>query len=101
MAGQAPAAGATGRALLSRSRGLVVSASALPALPAGRVYQLWIVPPGAPPVSAGLMTPDASGRATSVLISTNLPMAAAIAITLEPAGGVPAPTGPMYLVGKV
>jgi anti-sigma-K factor RskA len=101
MAGQAPAAGATGRALLSQSRGLVVSASALPALPPGRVYQLWIVPDGAPPVSAGLMTPDASGRATAVLTGANLPMAAAIAITLEPAGGVPTPTGPMYLVGKV
>lgn len=101
LAGQPPAAGAAGRAFLSQSRGLVVSASALPTLPPQRVYQLWIVPKGAPPISAGLMTPDASGRATAVSTGANLQMAAAIAITLEPAGGVPAPTGAMYLVGSL
>lgn len=101
MAGLDPAPGATGRALFSRTRGLVVSATGLPQLPPDRVYQLWIVPAGAQPVSAGLMTPDPTGRATSVLISTNLPIAAAVAITQEPAGGVPQPTGPMYLAGKV
>ena len=30
----------------------------------------------------------------------DIPPPVAVAVTLEPAGGVPAPTGAMYLVGK-
>jgi anti-sigma-K factor RskA len=30
-----------------------------------------------------------------------LPAPTAVAVTIEPAGGVPAPTGPMYLVGSL
>ena len=53
------------------------------------------------PVSAGLLTPDASGGG-SVYYETPVDIAppTAVAVTLEPAGGVTAPTGAMYLVGK-
>jgi hypothetical protein len=52
-------------------------------------------------VSAGLLTPDAQGGG-SVYFETpvDIPPPVAVAVTLEPAGGVPAPTGAMYLVGK-
>src|ERR1051325_5909774 len=62
LAGQAPAPRASGRALWSRSRGLVFAAAALPPLPAGRTYQLWYLTPAAP-VSAGTFEPDPDGRA--------------------------------------
>jgi len=39
------AAGATGRAFWSRSRGLLFNADRLPRLQTGRVYQLWLVLP--------------------------------------------------------
>jgi anti-sigma-K factor RskA len=99
LAGQPVAPSAKARAFWSGSRGLVFTASDLPPLPSGRVYQLWIVGPGAP-VSAGLLTPDASGRAYGVFDSQGVAKPAAFAVTIEPAGGVPAPTGEKYLVGK-
>ena len=75
------------RAFWSRSRGLVLTASNLPAPPPGRTYQLWFVTAQAP-VSAGLLKPDASGRVTTLLNTpTDLPQPAALAVTLEPEGG--------------
>ena len=99
LAGQGPGSAARGRALWSRNRGMVFTATNLPSAPPGRVYQVWVVTAQAP-VSAGLLSPDASGGAT-VYFQTPSDIAApvAVAVTLEPAGGVPAPTGARYLVG--
>jgi anti-sigma-K factor RskA len=101
LAGQPVAPGATGRAFWSRSRGVVFAATQLPALPAGKTYQLWFVPANAAPVSAGLITPDPTGSATVHFATppTTPDRIAALAVTLEPAGGMPAPTGEKYLVG--
>ena len=101
LAGQRVAPSASARAFWSRSRGLVLTGANLPSLPAGRIYQLWFVPAGAgAPVSAGLVKPDETGRLTAVLNTpADVPEPAAFALTLEPDGGVPAPTGAMYLVG--
>jgi anti-sigma-K factor RskA len=99
LAGQPPAPQATARALWSRNRGMVFTTVNLPPPPAGRVYQVWVVTAQAP-VSAGLLVPDATGRA-SVVFDTPSDLAdpVAVAVTLEPAGGVPAPTGEKYLIG--
>lgn len=96
LAGQAPAPGARARALWSRNRGMVFTASNLPELPEGRVYQVWVVT-GPGPVSAGLLTPDANGGG-SVYFTTppDIAQPVAVAVTLEPAGGVPAPTNNRY-----
>jgi len=100
LAGQAVAPSASARTFWSRSRGVVLTAANLPALPAGRTYQLWFVTPQGTKTSVGLLKPDADGRATAVLDNaTNLPDPAAVAVTIEPEGGVPQPTGAMYLVG--
>jgi anti-sigma-K factor RskA len=99
LTGQAIAPQARARALWSRDRGMVFTVSSLPPLPAGRVYQVWVVTANAP-VSAGLLMPDADGSG-SVYFGTppDIPTPIALAVTLEPAGGVPAPTGERYLVG--
>jgi anti-sigma-K factor RskA len=97
--GQPVAPGASGRAFWSRTRGLVFTAADLPRLPAGRSYQLWVVTAQAA-VSAGLLEPDTSGRVAQAFNTpADLPRPVAIAVTDEPAGGVPAPTGDKYLVG--
>jgi anti-sigma-K factor RskA len=99
LAGQAPAPRAAGRAFLSASNGLLFAATQLPPLPAGRTYQVWFLTPGAP-ISAGLMKPDQTGRVTAAF---DVPPGAAspkgLAVSIEPDGGVPAPTGALYLVG--
>ncbi len=97
----APAAPqAAGRALWSRQSGLVFAASNLPALPAGRIYQIWLVA-GGPPVSAGLIAPDESGRSVGIFRTpVDVTGPVTVAVTIEPAGGVTAPTGAFYLTGK-
>lgn len=99
LAGQSMAPQARARALWSRSNGMLFTVSNLPSLPEGRVYQVWVVTDTAP-ISAGLLTPDATGRGM-VFFSTppDLPAPVAVAVTLEPAGGVPAPTGERFLIG--
>ena len=63
LAGQPPVAPrASARAFWSRSRGMVFTASNLPPLPAGSVYQLWVVTKEPAPLSAGLLTPDVAGQ---------------------------------------
>ena len=99
LAGQPTAPGASGRAFLSPSHGVLFAASNLPALPAGRTYQLWYLTTGAP-VSAGLFKPDSSGRAVLALAPpTAVSAPAGLAVSIEPDGGVAAPTGAIYLAG--
>ena len=72
----------------------------LDAAPAGRTYQLWLVTKNAQKISAGTFNTDASGRAvvqaTYALAAIDL---GAIAITEEPTGGSPQPTGDILIVG--
>jgi len=71
----------------------------LPAPPAGRTYQLWLVTP-ASKVSAGTFAPEPNGDA---LVRATYPLPAdslrAVAVTEEPAGGSPQPTGPLVVAG--
>jgi anti-sigma-K factor RskA len=101
LAGQPAAPNASARAFWSRSRGMVFTASNLPPLPAGRAYQLWVVTAQAP-LSAGLLAPDARGSVSETFSTPpDIPQPVALAVTIEPAGGVPAPTGDKYLVGTL
>ena len=99
LGGQPPAADASARAFWSPARGVDFAGTRLPALPQDRVYQLWMVTESAP-VSVGLLTPDARGLSIAVAPAPAVTgRVVALAVTLEPAGGVPAPTGPKILVG--
>ena len=98
LSGKAPAADANGRAFISRTRGLLFAASNLPQLPGDRTYQLWFLTRGAP-VSAGIVRPDPQGNVTAAFDPLpNAPVPTGFAVSVEPEGGVPAPTGAIYLV---
>jgi anti-sigma-K factor RskA len=100
LAGQKAAPRAVARAFWSRAQGLVLTASRLPDLPPGRTYQLWVLTSGAP-VSAGVFRADASGGATAIFDTpVALPTPSGLAVSVEPEGGVPAPTGDIVLAGK-
>ena len=102
LAGQPGAPQASGRAYWSRARGMVFSAAALPPPPSGRTYQVWVVTSAPAPISAGLVAPDDAGRVDAVFATPpDIPQPVAVAVTLEPSGGVPSPTGPKVLVGAV
>jgi anti-sigma-K factor RskA len=69
----------------------VVSMQDLPAPPQGHDYQLWVLDPSAPaPISAGLIT-DSRPFAVKPVGTP----AVGFAVSLEPAGGRPEPTGPI------
>jgi len=73
----------------------------LPATRAGRTYQLWLITPADQRISAGTFTPRPNGealyRATYALPRDSLQ---AVAVTEEPEGGVPQPTGEIVIVGR-
>jgi anti-sigma-K factor RskA len=97
------APGATGYALLAENNRVVFHANNLPALPAGRVYQLWLIRGQAPQiVSGGIFNLDAARAAEIEFTQGSLVQnVQAIAVTDEPAGGSPGPTGQKFLVGAV
>jgi anti-sigma-K factor RskA len=67
--------------------------------PQDKSYQLWVVPMDGKPISAGVFNPATSDQAHWM---TKVPEGVAVkafAVTLEPAGGMPEPTGPMVLAG--
>jgi hypothetical protein len=71
----------------------------LPECPRGTAYQLWAIDQR--PVSVGTFHMDAGE--TSHLLVKRLPefaKAKKFAVSLEPAGGRPQPTGPIYLIGQ-
>jgi len=73
----------------------------LPPAPAGKVYQLWLVTPDAK-ISAGLIEADPRGHGFVVVdVPPNISQIQAAAITLEPQGGSPQPTMPIYAMGKI
>jgi len=89
-----------GRVLYNRRRGALVYSGTVPPLPTGKVYELWVVPQAGNPIPAGLLTVSASGEGSVILPPIPAGVAfKAFAITLEPAGGTPAPTGPFVQTG--
>jgi anti-sigma-K factor RskA len=86
--------GSSAQLLWSRTRGLVLSGSRLPAAPPESTYQLWLVT-STQSVGAGLFVPDDAGRATLVVDAPPRvpgPVVGA-AVTIEPSGGRPTPSG--------
>ena len=68
-----------------------ITVNGLPPAPDGKTYQLWYVGADGIARSAGLMEADSDGRGTRVL-EGNPNDAAAVGMTVEPAGGSQAPT---------
>jgi anti-sigma-K factor RskA len=71
-------------------RDLTVAVAGLRRLPAGEVYQLWLIGPPRTR-SAGLLPAPVGGRAGPVL-ATGLASGDRLGMTIEPAGGTSQPT---------
>ena len=85
-----------------RSTGQVLLvASNLPPAPAGKIYELWLVPSkGGAPLAAGLFRPDSQGNISAQITQTAAGSdAKAFAVTLEPEGGSPVGTPPILFSG--
>ncbi len=71
-----------------------------PMAPEGKEYQLWGLRDGLPPVSLGMFTVSPDG--TAMLNMKSIPESTHIvgfSVTIEPIGGMPQPTGALYVKG--
>jgi hypothetical protein len=80
---------------------LLLTASNLHPLPAGKIYELWILQPdGKKPLPAGTFEPDSAGNAAMILADEPAGLAVqGFAVTVENAGGAETPTLPIVLSG--
>lgn len=87
---------------LNPRRGVVMIGAHLTGLDPTHVYQMWIIPKGQAPKPAGLFRPDDAGNAVH-LFETQIPpgSTAALALSVEPESGSPAPTTTPILVAPV
>jgi len=93
--------GVSAQVLFSRSTGVALSASRLPAAPPGQTWQLWLVSTGHA-TSAGTLTADTDRTSAVFELPANLPRAVIRAmLTLEPAGGSSQPTGSAYALSPL
>lgn len=86
-----------GKVLVHPSRGVLLIASNLPPAPAGKIYEMWVIPKGAKPVPAGLFQTDSSGFGMHFQESA-IAEGSAVAVTLEPESGSGQPTTTPLLV---
>lgn len=101
LSGQEVAPAASARVFLETNRRrAIVFFYDLPANPGDKSYQLWIIRADQPkPMSAGVF--DVSESGTASISVENLPLSTeikALAVTLEPRGGVEQPTNTQYYV---
>jgi hypothetical protein len=100
--GLAPAPRARARVIFDPvTREGYLLASGLAPAPEGKAYELWVIAGGAP-IPAGVFQADADGQAGFRMPDVaDVAKVKTFAVTLEPAAGVPAPTGDMVLAGAV
>jgi anti-sigma-K factor RskA len=91
-------AGAIAKLVYDNNGRAMLMADNLPTVPQGKAYQLWFIVGNNPPMPGKTFVPDSEGKG---MLKDQMPQAAlnaaVFAITLEPAGGLPAPTGKIYL----
>jgi len=89
--GQGQPAPPRGNIFLNARIGVLLIASNLPALPAGKAYEMWVIPKGGTPRPAGLFQSGPQGTAMHILAGPVDPDVT-VAVTVEPESGSSAPT---------
>lgn len=80
---------------------MLFMASNMPPAPAGKAYELWIIPTKGAPIPAGVFKPDEHGNA--VMMDHTMPAdveAKAFAVTMEKEEGSNTPTMPILMSGQ-
>lgn len=89
------------RVVCSSHMGMLYYDGDLDPAPANKSYQLWLIPDHGDPINAGVFNPVAGRDSTWMSKFPQGTLPKAFAVTLEPAGGMPHPTGPKVLVGPI
>jgi anti-sigma-K factor RskA len=81
-----------GKVFVSASQGVLLIASNLQPAPAGKRYEMWVIPKDGKPKPAGLFQSAPDGSAMHIERGAVDPNAGLVAVTLEPENGSPEPT---------
>lgn len=91
-----------GNFFVNRRGGVLLIASHLPRLDAGRTYQMWVIPKGQNPQPAGLFRADEQGGAIHLQAGpVDVAAIGAVAVSVEPDGGSAQPTTKPIIVAPV
>ncbi|HEV3408063.1 MAG TPA: anti-sigma factor, partial [Gaiellaceae bacterium] len=91
-----PVSGTNGRLVVAPTGEAFLLLAGLERAPRGKTYEAWVIEDGAAQ-PAGLFE---GGERTAVALARPVPEGATVAVTLERAGGVPAPTGQPLFTAK-
>ena len=86
-----PLAGLRGALVLDRGRNAALVVQDLPRAPGGRTYEAWVIRQGVALRAA--LFPGGEGARSIVALERRVPSGAVVGVTIERAGGAPAPTG--------
>jgi len=100
LAGGEGASHASARAFVAADGQIALLVQGLPPPPPGRTYQLWLIEGGVPASAGTFVTSAAGGARHAIATRAAAPHEFVLAVTLEPAGGVPQPTGPIVLAQR-
>jgi anti-sigma-K factor RskA len=91
-----------GRVFVNPKQGVLLLASNLIPAPAGKTYEMWIIPKGGNPLPAGLFQSQSDGTAMYLRKgAVDIASTGAIAVTVEPEAGSPAPTTQPLIVAAL
>ena len=91
----------TARVFFNSQMGKLMCDGAIAPAPKNMTYQLWLVPKQGAPISAGFFDATAGEHSSWMAAVPKGVVPVVFAVTIEPAGGMPHPTGPKVLVGPV
>lgn len=97
LSGTAEATGATAMIAYDTSGRALLITHGLPRAPEGKQYQLWFIVNNHPLPGKAFSIDSSGGTMMTDHVPESARHSAVFAVTLEPAGGVPSPTGSIYL----
>jgi anti-sigma-K factor RskA len=91
-----------GKVFVNPNRGVLLLASNLPQAPAGKIYEMWVIPRKGKPEPAGLFQSEPDGAALYLHKGPiDVASIGAVAVTLEPEAGSSAPTSQPLIVAPL
>jgi len=94
-------AGAKGKVFVNPGSGVLLMATNLPPAPAGKAYEMWVIPKGAKPVPAGMFQSQADGTAMHIQRGPVDVNGLTVAVTMEDQAGAAQPTSPILIVAPL
>jgi anti-sigma-K factor RskA len=99
--GQGQPAPPKGKIFVSLSQGVLLIASNLPPAPAGKAYEMWVIPKGGKPVPAGIFQSETNGSAIHIQRGPVDANADLVAVTVEDQAGAAQPTSQPLFAASV